>query len=120
MNDPFIQPGPSAPGPNPDSDRRLTAIIYLLYGLAIINGITAVVAIIINYVKRADVAGTWLESHFRWQIHTFWWSLAWAALGGFTMLLAVGWLVWFVAGVWYLYRIIKGWLYLNDGKAMYG
>jgi uncharacterized membrane protein len=71
-----------------------------------------------NYVKREEVAGTLLESHFTWQIRTFWFGLLWGVVGGVLMLLLVGWLVWVAAGIWVIYRIVKGGLNLNDGKPM--
>ncbi len=80
---------------------------------------TAIVAIVINYVKKEDVAGTYLESHFRWQIRTFWYGLLWAAIGVVTYLLLIGIVILFVDFVWFLYRIIKGWLYLNENRPMY-
>jgi uncharacterized membrane protein len=120
MHDPNLSPNTIAPGGrNLESLKDLTTVLYILYAVSIFVGITFFVAIIINYVKKDDVAGTWLESHFRWQIRTFWASLLWALLGGIAWLLLIGWLVWLVAGVWYIYRIVKGWLYLNDGKPMY-
>jgi uncharacterized membrane protein len=82
-------------------------------------GITAIVAIVMNYVKKDDVAGTFLESHFRWQIRTFWFGLLWGILGCITTVVGVGWLVLAANGIWLIYRIVKGWLRLNDNKAMY-
>lgn len=101
------------------SAKTLTAVLYALYAASCLFGVTAVVAIIVNYVKRDDVAGTYLESHFRWQIRTFWFGLLWMALGWLTLILLVGWLVLTANGVWLIYRIVKGWLHLNDGKPMY-
>jgi uncharacterized membrane protein len=72
-----------------------------------------------NYVKKEDVAGTILESHFRWQIRTFWFGLLWAVLGGATFVLVVGWFILFADLVWFIYRIVKGWLRLNENKPMY-
>ena len=66
---------------NDISAKTLTTIIYALYGASFLLGFTAIVAIVMNYVKKDDVAGTFLESHFRWQIRTFWFGLLWAALG---------------------------------------
>src|SRR5512143_1482632 len=90
--------------------KTLATVIYALYALSLFAGITAIVAIVLNYIKLDDARGTWLESHFRWQIRTFWWSVVWFIL--------VGWIVLGVAGVWFIYRIAKGWLNLNDGKPM--
>ncbi len=69
-----------------------------------------------NYVKRDDVKGTYLESHFNWQIRTFWWGLLWAVIGFITMFILIGFAVLLANGIWIIYRIIKGWLKLNEGK----
>jgi len=98
--------------------KTLTTVIYALYALSMFAGISAVVAIVLNYIKVDDARGTWLESHFSWQIRTFWWSVLWAVVGGLTWIILIGWVVWGVAYVWFIYRIAKGWLNLNDGKPM--
>ena len=97
----------------------MTAIIYGLYALSLLVGVSAIVAIVMNYVKKDEVAGTWLESHFRWQIRTFWFALLWAVIGGITFVLVIGWFILTANLVWYIYRIVKGWLNLNDNKPMY-
>ena len=104
--------------------RKLTHILYALYAIFwLTGGITALIAIVVNYVKRDDTRGTLYASHFAWQIRTFWWSVLWFALSWvlfFTILLApVAWVMWCVLSLWMLYRIVKGWLYLNDRKPMY-
>jgi uncharacterized membrane protein len=99
--------------------RTLTMVVYALQGLGFINGITWIVAVIIDYVKLDEVKGTWLESHFRWQIRTFWWGLLWGALGLVLLLVVIGYLIWVAAAIWVIYRIVKGWLDLSDNKAMY-
>jgi uncharacterized membrane protein len=96
--------------------KTLTMVVYALQALGFLNGITWIVAVIINYVKRDEVRGTWLESHFRWQIRTFWWGLLWGVIGTVLLLVLVGWLVLAAASIWIIYRIVKGWLYLNDNK----
>lgn len=101
------------------SAKTLTTVVYALYAAAFISGITAIIAIVINYVKRDDLVGTWLESHFRWQIRTFWFGLLWIVLGALTWVIVIGWGILAFACVWYIYRIVKGWLYLNDNKPMY-
>ena len=98
---------------------NITTLVYALQALLFFGGITYLVALIINYVKLPDVSGTWLASHFRWQIRTFWFSLLWWALGGLTLILVVGYFVLCANFVWVIYRIVKGWLYLNDRKSMY-
>ncbi|MBA4253460.1 hypothetical protein G4L37_11010 [Serpentinimonas maccroryi] len=98
--------------------RQLTLIIYVLYALSWLLGVTAIIAIVINYVKREDTFGTLYESHFRWQIRTFWWGLFWFVLGALTMVLLVGFAILFVASVWVIYRLVKGLLYWNDRKPL--
>lgn len=101
-----------------DSLRLLTLVIYILYAVSWFNGLTALVAIVINYVKREDVAGTIYESHFRWQIRTFWWSLLWALVGFVTVYLLIGFLILPALLVWLIYRLVKGLLYWNDRRPM--
>ncbi len=97
--------------------KTLTMVVYALQVLSVFVGITAIVGVIINYVKREDAAGTLYASHFDWQIRTFWWGLVWTIVG-FVLLFAfgLGLLVWFVAGIWALYRVIKGFIKLNDNQ----
>ena len=98
--------------------RRLTLVVYILYALSWLIGFTAIVAIVINYVKREDAAGTLYESHFTWQIRTFWWALLWCVIGALSMVILVGFVILFAAAVWSIYRLVKGWLYWNDRKPM--
>jgi uncharacterized membrane protein len=99
--------------------KTLTTVVYALYAATFISGITSIIAIVINYVKKDEVAGTWLESHFRWQIRTFWYGLLWMILGALTWIIVIGWVVLAANCVWLIYRIVKGWLNLNDGLPMY-
>jgi uncharacterized membrane protein len=98
--------------------KTLTTVIYALYALSLFIGLTAIVAIVLNYIKREEVQGTWLESHFAWQMRTFWWGLLWCVLGAITWIILIGWVILGVAFVWFIYRIAKGWLNLNDNKPM--
>jgi len=99
--------------------KNIATAVYALQAASFIFGITYFIAIIINYVKREDAQGTWIESHFRWQIRTFWFGLLWFVLGGLTFFIVIGWVILFAAALWLIYRILKGWLNLNDGKPMY-
>ncbi|MHB0925523.1 MAG: DUF4870 family protein [Gallionellaceae bacterium] len=98
--------------------KNLTQVVYILYALSYFAGITAIIGIIINYVKKEEVAGTWLESHFRWQIRTFWFGLLWAVIGAATVVILIGFAILFANFCWIIYRIVKGWLNLNDNKPM--
>ena len=89
-------------------------------------GWPSIIAVIVNYVKRGEARGTWLESHFAWQIRTFWFALAWACLvfltGALLAIVLVGFAVWIVGfialGIWAIYRIARGWMALNDRRVV--
>lgn len=98
---------------------NVTTAVYALQAASFILGITYIIAIIINYIKIDDVKGTWLESHFRWQIRTFWYSILWGAIGVLTLIILIGKLVLVIDAIWVIYRLTKGWLRLIDKKPMY-
>ena len=99
--------------------KTLTTVVYALQAAGFfVGGLTWIVAVVMNYVKREDTAGTLYESHFRWQIRTFWFGLLWAVIGGLLALVLVGFAILLADAVWLIYRIVKGWLNLNDGKPM--
>lgn len=102
-----------------DSLKTVATVVYALQAVAYFIGITAVVGVIIAHIKVGDARGTWLESHFRWQIRTFWYSLLWGIVGAVLLAVVIGYLVLLGVLVWSIYRIAKGWLRLVDGKAMY-
>jgi len=91
-----------------------------------IFGWPSIIAVIFNYIKRGDARGTWLESHFSFQIRTFWWAVLWSCLvfliGLPLTLVVIGFGVWaigfFILGIWAIYRIALGWTRLNDRKAI--
>ena len=84
------------------------------------------IAVILNYVKRGDVHGTWLETHFRWQIRTFWYGLLWVSLCVLFVIMTLGlgiiiaWLPLGIVSIWFIYRIGRGWIALNNRRPMYG
>src|SRR5687768_15555194 len=116
-----------------------THAIYALHAISLVTGIVgavtvvgafltgwpSLIAVILNYVKRSDVRGTWLESHFRWQIRTFWFGLLWVALCVLFVIVTLGaglliaWLPLTIVGLWFIYRIVRGWLALLDRRPMY-
>ena len=103
---------------NLGSLKTMAVVVYILQALGFFSGITWIVGVIIDYVKKDDAAGTWLESHYRWQIRTFWWGLLWGVIGSILLLVLVGWFVLVAAGIWIIYRIVKGAIYLSEGKAL--
>jgi uncharacterized membrane protein len=97
--------------------KQITLVVYILQALGYLTGgLTAIVAIVINYIKKEDVAGTLYESHFTWQIRTFWWGLLWGVVGFVLVFVVVGFVVWFVAWIWMIYRVVKGWLKLTENQ----
>jgi uncharacterized membrane protein len=116
-----------------------TQAIYALHAFSLLTGILgaatvvgafltgwpSIIAVILNYVKRGESRGTWLESHFRWQIRTFWFGLLWISLcvlfiiGTFGLGIIIAWLPMVLVGIWFIYRIVRGWLALNDNRPMY-
>ena len=127
---------------DPPPDGTLVTWTQVIYGLhafsllmglvgtatvvgAFLTGWPSIIAVILNYVKRSDVRGTWLESHFRWQIRTFWFGVLWVGLcvlfviGTLGIGLLIAWLPLAIVSVWFIYRIVRGWLALRDRKPMY-
>ena len=116
-----------------------TQIIYGLHALSLLAGIVgtatvigafltgwpSIVAVILNYIKQSEVRGTWLESHFRWQIRTFWFGLLWVSLcvlfiiGTFGIGILIAWLPLLIVSIWFVYRTVRGWLALREGRPMY-
>ena len=114
----------------------LTHVIYGLHAFSAVTGMLSpamiltafltgwpsIIAVILNYVKRSEVRGTWLDSHFSWQIRTFWFALLWLAIGGVLFATVIGIpfaiVLWLATGIWVLYRIIRGWLALTSQKAL--
>ncbi len=99
--------------------KNITNLVYLLQAVAVFTAFPFFIAVIINYVKKSDVEGSLAESHFRWQIRTFWFSLLWGIIGGILAYVVIGFGILFINYIWVIYRIVKGWLRLNDDKAMY-
>ena len=115
---------------------RLTHLIYALHAFSALMGILgsafivtafltgwpSIIAVILNYLKRSEVRGTYLDSHFSWQIRTFWYALLWVVVMVLLVVTVIGipfaWLLGVVVGIWVLYRIIRGWITLANGQPM--
>ena len=114
----------------------ITHLIYALHAWSVFIGLTSaafivtaflagwpsIIGVILNYVKRGDAAGTFLETHFRWQIRTFWLALLWAVIGALAFVSLIGIpfaiVIWVLTGIWVLYRIARGWIALSNGRSM--
>jgi uncharacterized membrane protein len=136
----FPPPSPASSLPSGLVPREgLVTLAHVIYGLhafsaltgllspamivtAFLTGWPSIIAVILNYVKRSDVRGTWLDSHFSWQIRTFWFALLYLAVGAVAFITLIGIpvavVLWFATGIWVLYRIIRGWLALSSQKVL--
>ena len=121
-----------------DSLVTWTKVVYALHAFSLLTGIIgtatvvgafltgwpSIIAVILNYIKRSEARGTWLESHFRWQIRTFWFGLLWISLCGAFIIATFGigllfmWLPIGLVGLWFVYRIVRGWVTLSDRRPM--
>lgn len=132
MNSPI----PSGPGGVRPSLVNVTHLIYGLHAIAVVIGVTSsvtiaggfvfglpsLVAVFLNYWMRSEVRGTWLESHFLWQIRTFWFTLLWLVVYGLFLITIIGipiaWVLIVILGFWVAYRVVRGWLALNAGESI--
>ncbi len=97
--------------------KKVTAAVYICQVLAfVLAGLPLLVGVAINFIKRTEAKGTWLESHFDWQIKTVWIALAGFALAGLTFDMGVGFFILIPTVLWLVYRIVLGWNALNDNK----
>lgn len=123
MTDPDIIDMPSSVARTPQELSGLKTVamaVYILQALSFFWGLPAIVAIVIDYVKRDDARGTVYESHIEWQISTFWWGLLWTLLGMASMwVFGLGMIVLAVAYIWMIYRVVKGFLKLTEGRPVY-
>jgi len=140
MTDTPVPPGANgAPSPALIST---TVVVYALFGFAAVvalvahgfppiaplGGIVGIIAIIMAHVKRGEAAGTWLASHYRWLIRTFWFSVLWGVVGAivFAVLLIVligpviALAIWFATAIWVLYRLIRGYVLFNNSQPVPG
>lgn len=131
MNEPVPTPDPQGVRP---SLVQITHVIYALHAAAVVIGVTSaatvaggfvfglpsLAAVFLNYLKRSDVNGTWLESHFRWQIRTFWFTFLWLVVYGLLIITIIGipiaWIMIAILGLWVGYRVIRGWVALADAR----
>jgi uncharacterized membrane protein len=133
------QPIPAPRTLQSDSLFTWTQLIYGLHAFSLLTGILgaatvvgafltgwpSIIAVVLNYVKRNEARGTWFESHFRWQIRTFWFGLLWVSLCLFFVVVTLGigllvaWLPLLLVGFWFVYRIVRGWLALRERRPMY-
>ncbi len=122
-----------------DSLVTWTKVVYALHAFSLLTGIIgtatvvgafltgwpSIIAVILNYIKRREARDTWIESHFRWQIRTFWFGLLWISLCMAFIIVTLGigllftWLPITLVGLWFVYRIVRGWVTLSDGRPMY-
>lgn len=99
---------------------NIALLVYILQIVGFfLGGITFLIGVIINYVKKSDVEGTFVASHFRWQVRTFWYGLLWGVIGGLLLFIYIGIPILAINCIWIIYRVVRGVLRLGDKKEMY-
>jgi len=128
---------PSGAGVPSQSLISTTLLVYALFGVAAIAGLVSagllstpllgligLIGLIVTYVKSGDAAGTWLRSHFRWLIRTFWFSVLWNIVGWLAAVTLIGIpiaiAIWVATTIWVLYRLIRGYVLFKDSKPIPG
>jgi uncharacterized membrane protein len=100
-----------------ESDRTLAVVAYVLHLVGAVAGLTSIVGLVINYVKRDDYDELF-DSHHAWMIRSFWWALLWCVLGFVTIVILIGWAILFAVWLWYIYRHVRGLIALLNGEPM--
>lgn len=134
-------PGPVAGAPS-SSLISTTLIVYALFGVGAVSalassgfplvaplmGVIGIIAVIVAYIKRDEAAGTWLQSHYRWLIRTFWFSFLWGIVGGLILItlglvligIPIAFAIWIATTLWVIYRLIRGYLLFSESKPIPG
>jgi uncharacterized membrane protein len=102
-----------------DKYKGTATMVYALYALSFLFAITVIFGVIIAHLKKGDAEGSYVQSHFSYQIRTFWWSVVWVIVGIATIaVFFIGYLVLIANAIWFIYRIIKGWMRLSEKSAI--
>jgi len=142
MTDSSAPESPAVPLAPSASLISTTLLVYALFGIAAVialfshgfplvaplMGIVGIVALVLAYVKRSEAAGTWLASHYRWLIRTFWFSLLWGVIGGVVLVtlgliligIPIAIAIWIVTTIWVIYRLLRGYVLFNDSRPVPG
>lgn len=104
---------------NIESERTVVLVAYVLHLVGAIAGLTSIVGLIVNYMRRSRY-GEPLDSHHRWMIRSFWWAIVWIVIGCVTIFILIGWVILGLAWVWYVYRHVRGLIALANGEPMPG
>ncbi len=100
-----------------EGERTLVLVSYVLHLVGAVAGLTSIVGLIINYVKRRGYDDVF-DSHHAWMISSFWWALLWVVIGCITIFILIGWAILFVVWVWYIYRHVRGLIAFLNGEPM--
>ena len=137
-----VSPVPDTAGGAGNPPVSAALLAYALFGVAAViaiisngfplgaplMGIVGIVGLIVAYVKRDEARGTWVASHLRWLIRTFWFSLMWAIVGWIVLLtlgliligIPIAFLIWGVTSIWVIYRVVRGYLLFKDNQPVPG
>lgn len=101
-----------------DNERQVLTVVYILHAVALVNGITALIAVIISHLRVKETRSPFIRSHHLWLIRTFWWGLLWAVIAGSLVWAGIGLLGMAALGVWWIYRIVRGLMAYSRREAM--
>jgi uncharacterized membrane protein len=116
MTDPSSQSGDNVPVKKPD-DTGMALIVYILYLVAFVIGISAIVGVVLAYVQQGK-GGPWLQSHYQFQIRTFWIGLLGSIISALLVFIVIGWFLMIAVAIWYIVRCVKGIVWLQAGEAV--
>ena len=101
-----------------EGERNIVLVAYILHACAVFTGLTAIVGVILNHLKVNDTQSAFIRSHHSWMLRTFWWGLLWAVICSVLMLVLVGAVGFLILGIWWIYRIVRGFLAYAERKPM--
>lgn len=113
MSDPM-----TASGGGSEVERNTLLIVYILHGLAIFNGLTAIIGVVVSHIKVGEVGSDFARSHHRWLIRSFWWGLMWMVIATVLMIIGIGFLIYLVVAVWWIYRVVRGFINFAERRPM--
>lgn len=106
------------PGAPTEAERKTLGLTYVLYGIGVFIPLAALIGVIINHARINEVRSELAQTHHRWLMRSFWFTVLWASIGGFLTAIGVGAVILFFAYLWYIYRVVRGGLNFLENKPM--
>lgn len=112
------EPGANAGDFGTENERQVLTVVYILHAVALVNGITAIIAVIISHLRVNETQSAFIRSHHRWLIRSFWWALFWSVICGSLVWVGIGILGLAILGIWWIYRIVRGLMAYSRRESM--